>query len=222
MIDSINNFQAPQCLADTCAPQTSKHEQEKEIHLPHNEDSVKISSRGRQQLKAAAGFQSGKLGDEGRSSEQQREVDNLRRKDQEVKAHERAHMAAGAGVVMGGASYQYQRGPDGKLYAVGGEVKIDTSRENDPQATLRKMQQVKRAALAPAQPSGQDRSVAAQAAQIEADARIELMKQKDEAAKEEKAKREESTDEAPTAKISTPYQNAYNSSSTDPTINILV
>ena len=58
-------------------------------------------------------------------------------------------MAAGAGLVMGGANYQYQRGPDGKMYAVGGEVKIDTSREKDPKDTIDKMQQVKRAALAP-------------------------------------------------------------------------
>ncbi len=59
------------------------------------------------------------------------EADKLKQTDQEVKAHERAHMSAGAGVVMGGASYQYQRGPDGKMYAVGGEVKIDTSRQSD-------------------------------------------------------------------------------------------
>jgi hypothetical protein len=131
-------------------------------------------------------------------------------------------MAAGAGVVMGGASYQYQRGPDGKMYAVGGEVKIDTSRERDPQDTIRKMQQVKRAALAPAQPSGQDRSVAAQASQIEAEARIEMLKQKEEAAKEKKEKQAESADEAPTGKISTSHHKAYNSSPADPTINIVV
>jgi hypothetical protein len=104
------------------------------------------------------------------------------------------------------------------MYAVGGEVKIDTSRERDPQDTIRKMQQVKRAALAPAQPSGQDRSVAARASQIEAEARIELLKQKEEATKEEKVKREESTDQTQAGKISTPHHNAYNSSHADPTI----
>jgi len=78
---------------------------------------------------------------------------------------------------MGGANYRYQRGPDGKMYAVGGEVKIDTSREKDPQDTVTKMQQVRRAALAPAQPSSQDRSVAARASQIEAEARAELLKE---------------------------------------------
>ena len=118
------------------------------------------------------------IGSAAQLSGKQRETDKLKQKDQELKAHERAQMAAGAEVVKGGAIYQYQRGPDGKMYAVGGEVKIDTSREKDPEATIRKMQQVKRAALAPAQPSGQDRSVAARASQIEAEARIELSKKK--------------------------------------------
>ena len=70
------------------------------------------------------------------------------------------------------------------MYAVSGEVKTDTSKERDPEATIRKMQKVRRAALAPAQPSAQDRSVAAQASQIEAEARIELQKEKSESTKE--------------------------------------
>ncbi|MGD9210656.1 MAG: putative metalloprotease CJM1_0395 family protein [Desulfobacteraceae bacterium] len=107
------------------------------------------------------------------SEDQKRQIDKLKQRDQEVKAHERAHMAAGGGLVQGGASYTYQRGPDGKLYAVGGEVQIDTSSERDPDQTARKMEQVKRAALAPAQPSAADRAVAARASQVELQARIE-------------------------------------------------
>lgn len=105
--------------------------------------------------------------------DQKRQVEQLKKRDQEVKAHERAHMAAGGGLVQGGASYTYQRGADGKLYAVGGEVKIDTSAERDPDQTIQKMQQVKRAALAPAHPSGTDRAIAARASQIELQARME-------------------------------------------------
>lgn len=108
------------------------------------------------------------------NEEQKQQVNQLKKRDAEVKAHEQAHMAAGGGIVQGGASYQYTRGPDGKQYAVGGEVKIDLSSGKTPEATIRKMQQVRRAALAPAQPSGADRSVAAQASQIEAQARMEL------------------------------------------------
>lgn len=109
------------------------------------------------------------------SPEKKQVVNDLKRRDTEVKAHEAAHMAAGSGIVQGGASYEYQTGPDGKMYAVGGEVQIDVSSESTPEATIQKMQQVRAAALAPAQPSGTDRAVAAQASQIEAQARMEKM-----------------------------------------------
>lgn len=112
---------------------------------------------------------------------EKRQVDQLKKRDQEVKAHERAHMAAGGGLVQGGASYTYQRGPDGGMYAVGGEVSIDTSSENDPDQTIQKMEQVKRAALAPAQPSGTDRAVAAQAAQIQLQAQMQKAQESREA-----------------------------------------
>ncbi|ACL01894.1 hypothetical protein Dalk_0184 [Desulfatibacillum aliphaticivorans] len=104
-------------------------------------------------------------------------VRELQARDKEVRAHEAAHMAAGGGVVKSGATFSYQQGPDGKRYAVGGEVQVDTSRESEPEATLQKMQQVKRAALAPASPSGQDRSVAARAARIMTEARAEVAEQ---------------------------------------------
>ena len=107
------------------------------------------------------------------SNGQRQVVKGLKKRDLEVRAHEQAHMAAGGPVVQGGATYQYQTGPDGKMYAVGGEVNIDVSPERTPEATIRKMYQVRKAALAPAQPSGTDRAVAAQASQIEAQARME-------------------------------------------------
>lgn len=73
-------------------------------------------------------------------------------------------MAAGGGLVRGGATYGYTRGPDGKQYAVSGEVSLDTSPvPNNPAATLQKAQQIKAAAMAPASPSPQDRRVAAEA-----------------------------------------------------------
>jgi hypothetical protein len=104
--------------------------------------------------------------------DQKREVEKLKQRDQEVRAHEQAHIAASGGYAKGGATFQYQKGPDGKMYAVGGEVSIDTSPvRNNPQATIAKMETVKAAALAPADPSGQDRAVAAAAEQTEAQAR---------------------------------------------------
>ncbi|MGD8781495.1 MAG: putative metalloprotease CJM1_0395 family protein [Ignavibacteria bacterium] len=49
---------------------------------------------------------------------------------------------------------------------------------DDPEATIKKAQQIRRAALAPSEPSSQDRSVANQAAAMEAKARAELMEEK--------------------------------------------
>lgn len=113
------------------------------------------------------------------TEEEQKQVEELKVRDMEVKAHEQAHIAAGGSYVKGAASYDYQTGPDGKKYAVGGEVSIDTSAvEGDPQATINKAQVIIKAALAPAEPSGQDRAVASQARQMMANARKELMSEK--------------------------------------------
>src|SRR5512133_1362304 len=88
------------------------------------------------------------------TEEERKMVLELKNRDREVRAHEAAHMAAGGQHINGGAKYSYQKGPDGQRYAVGGEVSIDTSAvKNDPQATIMKMQVVKRAASAPASPS---------------------------------------------------------------------
>ncbi len=111
------------------------------------------------------------------------ELQRLQQRDRQVRAHEQAHKAAGGRYVRGGARYQYRTGPDGRHYAVGGEVSIDTSEASSPEATIRKAQAVKRAALAPAQPSPQDRQVAAQAAQMEQQARAELARQRQEQAR---------------------------------------
>lgn len=109
------------------------------------------------------------------SEEQRAEVAALRQRDREVRAHELAHMAAGGQYVTRGASFSFRRGPDGQTYAVGGEVGIDTSPvPGDPAATLRKALAIQRAALAPLEPSGQDRNVAARAAQMAAQARMEV------------------------------------------------
>ncbi|WP_246128492.1 putative metalloprotease CJM1_0395 family protein [Pleionea sediminis] len=108
---------------------------------------------------------------------EQQELTKLKQTDREVRAHEAAHASVG-GQYAGAPSYTFQRGPDGRRYAVGGEVPIDTSRvSGDPAATIEKMQQVRRAALAPADPSSTDLRVAAQATAVEADARADLLKE---------------------------------------------
>ena len=106
--------------------------------------------------------------------------------DQKVRSHEMAHLAAAGPYARGGPRYSYVEGPDGVSYAVGGEVPIDVSPEpGDPEATIRKAQAVRAAALAPADPSGQDRQVAAAATKMEAQARQELaVEQAESSAKE--------------------------------------
>lgn len=113
-----------------------------------------------------------------RTPEEQREIQQeireLENRDAEVRTHEQAHAAVG-GQYAGSPSYEYERGPNGKSYAVGGEVPIDVSVvPGDPQATIQKMQVVRRAALAPAEPSSADRSIAAEASVKAAEARAEL------------------------------------------------
>ncbi|MBO1318178.1 putative metalloprotease CJM1_0395 family protein [Acanthopleuribacter pedis] len=102
-------------------------------------------------------------------------VRRLQARDREVRTHEQAHLSAAGDLAIGGPTYDYQRGPDGKRYAVGGEVQIDTSSvPNDPEATLQRAQRIKRAALAPAEPSSQDRRVASQADRMANQARRDI------------------------------------------------
>lgn len=124
------------------------------------------------------------------TSSEYRELQELKERDREVRRHEQAHIAAGGQYVRGGVSYSYERGPDGKQYATGGEVSIDTAEiPGDPEATIRKMQVVRKAALAPAEPSAQDRSVATEAAMAETAARSELREQQAEEARGSESRR---------------------------------
>ncbi|MGK0495872.1 putative metalloprotease CJM1_0395 family protein, partial [Neptuniibacter pectenicola] len=85
----------------------------------------------------------------------------LAKRDREVKAHEQTHASIG-GAYASAPSYTYERGPDGRMYAVEGEVKIDTSPiPNDPEATLEKAEIIQRAALSVSEPSSADRAAAA-------------------------------------------------------------
>lgn len=111
------------------------------------------------------------------SPEDAAQVAKLKQVDRQVRQHEQAHMAAAGGMATSGASYTYQKGPDGVNYAVGGEVSISTSPGRTPEETLRRAQTVRAAALAPADPSGQDRAVAAQASKMAMEARMEMAQQ---------------------------------------------
>lgn len=105
---------------------------------------------------------------------EQKQVEELKKRDMEVRQHEMAHLAAAGGLAQSGASYSYQRGPDGVNYAIGGEVHVDTSSGTTPEDTLRRAEQLQRAALAPSDPSGADRAVAAKAQQMAIEARTQI------------------------------------------------
>ena len=125
-------------------------------------------------------------GKDGLTDAERRKVAALKARDRQVREHERAHQIAG-GHYASSPTYRTVRGPDGKSYAVGGEVRIDTSVvPNNPEATIRKMQTVKRAALAPQEPSSADRAVAAEADAKIVRARQEIQERKIEEAKEQK------------------------------------
>jgi len=108
----------------------------------------------------------------------------LAERDREVRAHEQTHASIG-GQYASAPSYTYERGPDGRMYAVSGEVKIDTSPiPNDPQATLEKAEIIQRAALSVAEPSSADRAAAADARAMAVEARAEMLQQENEVSAE--------------------------------------
>lgn len=114
----------------------------------------------------------------GLTEEEQKQLTELRARDREVRNHEQAHKNAG-GPYASAPSYEYTRGPDGGQYAVSGEVSIDASPiAGNPSATISKMEIVIRAALAPAEPSGQDMKVASQARAAKTQAQGELRQEK--------------------------------------------
>jgi hypothetical protein len=104
-------------------------------------------------------------------------VQQLSSRGRGIRTHKQAHMAASGGLAQDGPSFQFSRGPDGRLYVTGGEVDVDVDVApvaNDPQATIKKAQQIWRAALAPTSPSQADRAVAARAMAMANEARLEL------------------------------------------------
>lgn len=115
--------------------------------------------------------------------QEKQEVRELQARDQQVHSHEMAHKAVG-GRYTGVPHYSYATGPDHRQYAVGGEVSIDVSPvPNDPKATIAKMQVVRSAALAPAQPSGADMAVASAATRVQTEASMELVQERFQEAK---------------------------------------
>lgn len=181
MLDGINSQ-----AASFAANQFQGRTEQSATVTPNSEHEEKVASAG--QVRNVPGQE--EVGADGRKrdsfelSQEAEEIRQLQVRDREVRAHEAAHASTG-GSYAGGPSYSLERGPDGQSYAVGGEVSIDISPiAGDPQATIQKAQQVRAAALAPAEPSAQDMKVAQRAQSMAAEARVELAQKQSEELKE--------------------------------------
>lgn len=131
------------------------------------------------------------------SDEELAQVRALQQRDREVRAHEMAHVAVGGELVLRGAQFEYETGPDGIRYAVGGDVLIDTSPGRTPEETIEKAERIRATALAPADPSPQDRAVAAMAIQMALQAQVELAVQQ----REEAAEAQRTDEDAGTSRL---------------------
>ncbi|MCV2885826.1 putative metalloprotease CJM1_0395 family protein [Aestuariibacter sp. AA17] len=154
-------------------PQNQQQQNAERADDQANKDNAEDPSAGKEEAESRQQQQ--------QEQAEQREIRDLKARDLEVRNHEQAHASVG-GQYAGAPKYEYENGPDGKQYAVGGEVSIDISEESSPEETLRKMQQVKAAALAPAEPSPQDLRVANEATQKAQEARAEMAEQRTEEA----------------------------------------
>lgn len=138
-----------------------------------NRNTESVAESGQEEQKPQAAQSSTKIG---LTASQLSVIEKLQSRDHQVRAHEMAHVSAGGQYVTSGVNFTYQKGPDGTMYAVGGEVGIDLSPiANNPQATITKMMVVRNAALAPSDPSPQDRAVAGAASRTMSLAQAELL-----------------------------------------------
>ncbi len=137
------------------------------------------------------------------------ELSKLKAVDTKVRAHEAAHQSGPA--ASGGASFTYEKGPDGVMYAVAGEVPVRIETGSTPQESISNLQGVIATALAPADPSPQDLSIASKA-------RVMMMKAQQEFAKEIQDKISNSDEYSKNAKNQ--YEQNSGSNSNDKTNEI--
>lgn len=163
-------LESPENKDQTLPPVEESSASEKNRNQPHQKADA---ATGDQQKRSGKDRQSGELSD----SEKQ-QVRELAATDRTVRAHEAAHQAVG-GSLTGAASFRFVTGPDGTRYAVGGDVPVLlTTVHDDPEASIRLAEQVRAAALAPAEPSNQDRAVAAAATQVIAEQQLQITLQR--------------------------------------------
>lgn len=88
----------------------------------------------------------------------QRVLNKFKNLDSEVKVHEETH--ASSANTTAPIQYNYQMGPDGKLYANGGSVRFDTSIPEDEASANVKLEELKDASSAVDELSNADAQIA--------------------------------------------------------------
>jgi len=103
-------------------------------------------------------------------------IKELEKMDKAVREHEQVHKAV-AGPYAGEITYRFVTGPDGKRYAVGGSTPLGAPQCRRPEETIRVMNKLRQAAMAPGDPSPEDMHVARLAAMREQEARAEIRRE---------------------------------------------
>ncbi|MEN8617087.1 putative metalloprotease CJM1_0395 family protein [Shewanella baltica] len=177
-----NPYDRQQALADVFAKNDNQLEKQAQEEASQKQQAVAAEQAKQQQSQAQSQAQQAqeqaKQAQEKAQAQQQQQVDSLKARDSEVKAHEHAHATVG-GQYAQSPSFKYEKGADGQRYATDGEVQIDVSAVGgDPLATINKMKQVYAAAMAPVDPSSADIRVAAEALQKMNEAKVKLAEER--------------------------------------------
>lgn len=170
-----------QALADVFAKNDNQLEKQAQEEASQKQQAAAEQAKQQQsqaQSQAQQAQEQAKQAQEKAQAQQQQQVDSLKARDSEVKAHEHAHATVG-GQYAQSPSFKYEKGADGQRYATDGEVQIDVSAVGgDPLATINKMKQVYAAAMAPVDPSSADIRVAAEALQKMNEAKVKLAEER--------------------------------------------
>ena len=136
-------------------------------------DIIELSPTAREKL--AQENEEKSTNDQKLSKEEQKEVKELERIDRQVRSRELTHRAVAGSYARGSVSFDYVTGPDGKKYAKEGHINIDSRPvPNNPEATIRKARAIRSVELSTTNTSPQNRTVSAEIAKIEREARMEL------------------------------------------------
>ena len=121
-------------------------------------DSSKTDGNGRGSSGGGDGYRPKGPDGEPLSDSEMQALRELQAVDRAVRAEERQHVAA-AGGFAGPIQYEYVKGPDGKLYAVGGSVAVSASGASSDEQRERAAKAVAAAAISVQTPSSADINV---------------------------------------------------------------